>query len=171
MIAYVSVGVGTATLRRVDPKFLSAVLLGLVLPTGAVVSAAVNSALQSVRLSPANADVAAALNRSIYWESIQGLGSGFLFLVLVVSALITEMINRNFGRAAAWCMVAAGFSWLGLTHSPIFRWGAQPAYASGWLLAAAIAYSARWWRGDLAPAGTGTPTAIAGDTRPTIPVR
>ena len=153
MIAYVSVGVGTATLRRVDPKYLGAVLLGLVLPTGAVVSAAVNSALESVKLSPTNPEVAAALNRSIYWESIQGLGSGFLFLVLVVAALITEMINRNFGRAAAWCAIASVFSWLGLMHSPISRWGAQPVYAGGWLLAAAIAYSATWWRGDMAPAG------------------
>jgi hypothetical protein len=33
-------------------------------------------------------------------------------------------------------------------HSAIFRWGAQPMYALGWLVAAAIVYSARWWRGD-----------------------
>jgi len=172
MIAYVSVGVGAATLRRVDPKYLSAVLLGLVLPAGAVVSAAVNSALQSVRLSPSNADVAAALNRSIYWESIQGLGSGFLFLVLVVAALITEMINRNFRRAAAWCMVASGFSWLGLMHSQVFRWGAQPAYASGWLVAATIAYSATWWRGDDAASDSKLKaTGVEQDTRPPVPVR
>jgi AGZA family xanthine/uracil permease-like MFS transporter len=150
MIAYVSVGVGAATLRRVDPKYLSAVLLGLVLPTGAVVSAAVNSALLAVRLSPSSPDVQAALNRSIYWGSVQGLGSGFLFLVLVVASLITEMIDRSFGRAAMWCMVASVFSWLGLMHSAIFRWGAQPMYAIGWLAAAIIAYSARWWRGDIA---------------------
>jgi len=28
------------------------------------------------------------------------------------------------------------------------RWGAQPQYAVGWICAAAIVYSARWWRGD-----------------------
>jgi hypothetical protein len=28
------------------------------------------------------------------------------------------------------------------------RWGAQPDYALGWLAAAVIVYSARWWRGD-----------------------
>lgn len=149
MIAYVSVGVGTATLRRVDRKYLSAVLLGFVLPTGAVVSAAVNSALPALRLSATNPDVQSALNSSIYWSSLQGLSHGFLFLVLVVAALITEMIDRNFGRAAIWCLVAAVFSWLGMLHSAIFRWGAKPMYASGWLAAAAIVYSARWWRGDL----------------------
>ena len=151
MIAYVAIGVGRATLHRVDQKYLNAVLLGLVLPTGAVVGSAVSSALPALKLSIANPEVQAALNRSIYWSSIQGLGNGFLFLVLVVSALITEMIDRNFGRAALWCLIAATFSWFGLMHSPVLHWGAQPMYAAGWLAAAMIVFSARWWRGDLAP--------------------
>jgi AGZA family xanthine/uracil permease-like MFS transporter len=119
------------------------------LPAGVVVSSAVSSALPALKLSAANPEVQAALNRSIYWSSIQGLGNGFLFLVLVVSALITEMIDRNFGRAAIWCLIASVFSWFGLMHSPIMHWGAQPMYASGWLAAAFIVFSARWWRGDI----------------------
>jgi AGZA family xanthine/uracil permease-like MFS transporter len=150
MIAYVSIGVGTATLRRVDPKYLSVVLLGFVLPGGAVVAAAINSALPALQLSAANPGVQAALNRSIYWSSIQGLGNGFLFLILIVAALVTEAIDRRFGRAALWCLIAAVFSWFGLMHSALIRWGAQPDYAAGWLAVAAIVYSARWWRGDQA---------------------
>jgi adenine/guanine/hypoxanthine permease len=149
MIGYVAVGVGRATLHRVDQKYWNAMLLGLVLPTGAVVSSAVSSALPALKLSIQNPEVAGALNRSIYWSSLQGLGNGFLFLVLVVTALITEMIDRNFGRAAAWCLIAAVFSWFGLMHSPVMRWGAQPMYAAGWLAAAFIVFSARWWRGDV----------------------
>jgi adenine/guanine/hypoxanthine permease len=148
IIAYVSVGVGMATLRRVDPKYLSVVLLGFVLPAGAVVATAVNSALPALQLSAANPAVQAALNRSIYWSSIQGLGNGFLFLVLVVAAVLTEAIDRRFGRAAIWCALAAAFSWFGLMHSATIRWGAQPSYAIGWLAAAGIVYSARGWRGD-----------------------
>jgi len=148
MIAYVSVGVGMATLRRVDPKYVSVVLLGFVLPAGAVVAAAVNSALPALQISAANPGVQAALNRSIYWSSIQGLGNGFLFLVLVVASLLTEAIDRRFGRAAIWCLIAAVFSWFGLMHSALILWAAQPEYAAGWLAAAIIVYSARWWRGD-----------------------
>ncbi len=138
-----------ATMRRVEPKYLSAVLLGFVLPAGAVVATAMNSALPALRLSAANPAVEGALNRSIYWSSIQGLGNGFLFLVLVVASMIAETIDRRFGRAAIWCLIAAVFSWFGLMHSALLRWGAQPEYAVGWLAAAAIVYSARWWRGDV----------------------
>ncbi|MGP0071762.1 MAG: hypothetical protein ACLPWF_07500 [Bryobacteraceae bacterium] len=148
IIAYVSIGVGMATLRRVEPKYLGAVLLGFVLPAGAVVATAVNSALPALRLSAASPAVEAALNRSIYWLSVLGLGNGFLFLVLVVASAIAELIDRRFGRAAIWCLVASVFSWFGLMHSALLRWGAQPDYALGWLAAAAIVYSARWWRGD-----------------------
>ena len=149
IIAYVSIGVGMATLRRVDPKYLSAVLLGFVLPAGAVVATAINSALPALGLSAANPAVEGALNRSIYWSSVQGLGNGFLFLVLVVASMIAEMIDRRFGRAAIWCLIAAVFSWFGLMHSPLLRWAAQPDYALGWLAAGAVVYSARWWRGDV----------------------
>jgi len=151
MIAYISIGIGMATLRWVDRKYLSAVLLGFVLPTGAVVAAAVNTALPALKLSAAHLTVQAALDNSIYWSSLQGLGNGFLFFVLIVASLITEMIDRHFGRAAIWCVVAAVFSWFGMMHSPISRWGAQPMYAAGWLAASAIVYSTRWWRGDLQP--------------------
>ena len=149
IIAYVSVGVGMATLRRVDPKYYGAVLLGFVLPAGAVVATAVNSALPALKLSAVNPAVQTALNRSIYWSSVTGLGNGFLFLVLVVASIIAELIDRRFDRAALWCLAAAAFSWFGLMHSALMRWGAQPDYAAGWLAAALIVYLARWWRGDV----------------------
>ena len=145
IIAYVSIGVGTATIRRVETRYLSAVLLGFVLPAGAVVSAAVTSALPALQLSAADPAVRAALNRTIYWSAIQGLSNGFLFLVLVVASLVCEMIDRRFARGAVWCLIAAAFSWIGLMHSPVVRWGSQPDYAAGWLVAALIVYSARWW--------------------------
>jgi hypothetical protein len=71
-----------------------------------------------------------------------------LFLVLIVASTIAETIDRRFGRAAAWCLAAAAFSWFGLMHSATIRWAAGPVYAEGWLAAAAIVFSARWWRGD-----------------------
>jgi AGZA family xanthine/uracil permease-like MFS transporter len=151
MIAYVAVGVGMATLRRVQPKYWSVLLLGFVLTTGAVVSTTMNSALPALGLSAGNEQVAGALNRAIYWNSVQALGNGFLFLVLVVASMITEMIDRKFTRAAAWCVVASVFSWFGLMHSAAVRWGAQPQYAAGWLLAGAIIWSTPWWRGDSTP--------------------
>ncbi|HLI83531.1 MAG TPA: hypothetical protein VKV17_06410 [Bryobacteraceae bacterium] len=147
MVAYVSVGVGMATLNRVERKYHAAVLLGFLLPAGAVVASAIHSSLPALRLSAADIRVQTALNNSIYWASVEGLGNGFLFLVLVVAAIVTEAIDRNFHRAALWCAIAAVFSWFGLMHSSVVRWGAQPMYVAGWAAAGAVLFSARWWAG------------------------
>jgi len=34
-------------------------------------------------------------------------------------------------------------------HSAVIRRASQPDYAIGWLAAAAIVYSARWWSGGI----------------------
>ena len=80
-----------------------------------------------------------------------GLGNGFLLTILVVTAAIVEIIDRRFHRAAAWCIAAAAFSWVGLMHSATLAWGAQPMFAVGWLAAGAVMASARWWSGETRP--------------------
>ncbi|AFM21704.1 hypothetical protein Anamo_1079 [Acetomicrobium mobile DSM 13181] len=145
MIAYVSIGVGMATLGRVPRKYHNAVLLGFVIPCGAIVISALNSALSALGVQLSNPNVQTALNKSVYWSSLQGLSSGFLFLVLVVSAVLTELIDRHFTKAAIWCLIASAFSWVGLLHAARIGWGAAPQYALGWLVAAIIVYAARWW--------------------------
>jgi hypothetical protein len=77
---------------------------------------------------------------------------GSCFLVLVVASLITELINRNFGHAAIWCLVAAAFSWVGMMHSATFRWSTTDVRRR-MVSRSAIVYSARWWRGDVHIAG------------------
>ena len=128
---------------------------GVVLPAGAVVTGAPNSALPALRLSAADPEVQAALNRSIYWSSVQGLGNGFLFLVLVVAALIRKRLT---GILAARHLVPLGLRFLlgWLMHSAVLRWKAEPMYAAGWLVAAAIVYSARWWGGRPSVEGGGS---------------
>jgi len=44
-------------------------------------------------------------------------------------AMITEMIDRNFGRAAIWCLIAADFLLVWIDAFRILEWGAQPMYA------------------------------------------
>jgi AGZA family xanthine/uracil permease-like MFS transporter len=149
MLAYISVGVGRTTLNRIDRKYYSAALLGFIIPAGAVVMLAINGALPALHVSLADPMVQATLNRVVYWNSMQGLGNGFLMLVLVITAMISLVIDRQFAKAAAWCLAASAFSWIGLMHSATARWGAQPTYALGWLIAAIMVFSAQWWKGDV----------------------
>lgn len=145
MVAYVAIGVGGAALKRVEPPYYPVLLLGLVLPTGAVIMGTLNSALSALRLSPSDPAVFRALEDSIYWSSVQGLGQGFLFLVLVVAAVTTCLIEKKFAAAARWCAVAALASWVGVMHAPRLAWGAAPDYALGWAALALLTRTAPWW--------------------------
>jgi hypothetical protein len=59
--------------------------------------------------------------------------------------VITGLVNRNFRHAATWCAITSVFFWFGLMHSDVMRWAAQPRFAVGWLSAAVLMYSGRWW--------------------------
>ena len=72
-------------------KYLSVVLLGLCASGGRGSGGCDQFGAARAATPAANPGVQAALNRSIYWSSIQGLGNGFLFLVLVVSSLLAEI--------------------------------------------------------------------------------
>jgi hypothetical protein len=57
-------------------------------------------------------------------------------------------MNRNFGRAAIWCMVASVFL-VGIDAFRAVSLGAQPAYAAGARTGAVVGFSAKWLRGDV----------------------
>jgi AGZA family xanthine/uracil permease-like MFS transporter len=48
------------------------------------------------------------------------LEQGFIFSSMILAAATVAIIERQFLRAAAWCWVAAGLSFLGLMHS--YQW-------------------------------------------------
>ncbi len=80
------------------------------------------------------------------------LDQGFIFTAMILSAATVYLIERQFARAALWCLAAAALSAVGLMHSyvltpadavaafgePAWRW------AIGYAAMAALFFSARW---------------------------
>jgi hypothetical protein len=61
---------------------------------------------------------------SICWPSVQGLGNGFLSLVLIVAAIVTEAIDCHQPRSAK-VPDSAGFSWVGLAAVAVVVFSAK----------------------------------------------
>jgi AGZA family xanthine/uracil permease-like MFS transporter len=85
------------------------------------------------------------------------LEQGFIFTAMILSAVTVHLIERNFVRAALWCLAAAALSGVGLMHSCAFTaadtigsFGA-PAwpYAAAYTAMAAIFLAARWLAVDV----------------------
>jgi len=111
-------------LAGVEPKYRAAVLLGFLFPVGAVVSIAMNSALPALKPLPASPAVQNALKARFAGRQVQGLGNGFLFLVLIVAAIVTEAIDCHQPRSAK-VPDSAGFSWVGLAAVAVVVFSAK----------------------------------------------
>lgn len=145
LIAFVAIGVGLSALRSTPDRYHGMLLLAFVLPGASVVASAVSAATGALDVSPESAAVASALNRAVHWDSLQAMAGGFLLFVLVVASALVHMIDRRFNAAALWCVTGAVLTWFGVLHSSSLGWAATPEASAGWVLAAAVMFSARWW--------------------------
>ena len=84
---------------------------------------------------------------TIFWDSVQGLGHGFLFLVLVIAAMISETIDRRLQPSSLMVHYRSCVLVVRIDALSPDSLGLKPAYAEGWLAAAVILYTARWWAG------------------------
>ncbi len=75
------------------------------------------------------------------------LEQGFIFTAMVLAATTAEILDRNFRRAAAWCLGASALSFVGLMHAYAWTpgdtvvslgWGTGASWAVSYLGAAAV---------------------------------
>jgi len=143
---WVAVEVGATAIKAVPARHRPALLFGLLVPAGYLLSAPVTSSLLALHLDPASPSISAALERAIYWQAALGLADGFLLIALVAAAVIVSLIDRRYSAATAWGLVGSILSWFGVIHSARVGWRAAPAYALGWLVVAVLVFAARWYR-------------------------
>lgn len=115
-------------------------------------------------LAEGNTALIESLNRSDIWaEGAFALEQGFIFASMVLAAVTVCVIERRLLRAAAWCLVAAALSAVGLMHS--YAWtagdtviaflgtgeggvldflGRTAPWSTAYLALGAVLLSARW---------------------------
>jgi adenine/guanine/hypoxanthine permease len=83
----------------------------------------------------------------VHADGLFALEQGFIFTAMILAAVTVAVIEGQFNRAAAWCVVASGLSWVGLMHGwdwaiadTVLKvgWGAAPGAAGAYLVAALI---------------------------------
>ncbi|WP_339805227.1 NCS2 family permease [uncultured Marinobacter sp.] len=64
------------------------------------------------------------------------LGHGAMFTAILLGAMAVSVIDRQFRRAVAFALFAAGFSFIGLMHAPKLGFYAAPDFVHGYLMMA-----------------------------------
>lgn len=97
-----------------------------------------------------------AFNAADTWiHGAFALEQGFIFVSMVLSAVVVYIIERQFARGAVWCLVAVALSCVGLMHSYAWTpsdtviamrlsWPWENPWALGYATLAAVLLLARW---------------------------
>ncbi len=86
------------------------------------------------------------------------LEQGLIFSAMILAAMTVHIIEREFGKAGLWTLVAAILAWFGLIHSyrwtPVdtvlnLGWGTGAAWSTSYILLTILLFYAQWLhRGD-----------------------
>jgi adenine/guanine/hypoxanthine permease len=71
-------------------------------------------------------------------SAIVVMGQGAMFMAILLGAMTVSVIDHQFRRAATFAIIAAGFSFVGLMHSPELAFNAAPEFVMGYLAMALL---------------------------------
>lgn len=69
-----------------------------------------------------------------------------MFMAIFLGAMTVSVIDHQFRRAAAFAVMAAGFSFVGLMHAPELAFNAAPDFVMGYLAMAVLFIYFEWQR-------------------------
>ena len=161
LVLYVGIVVCAQSFEVTDRRYTPAVIVGLLPAFAAYVALVIKHSMGVVQavsgatfLKPELLGQMASL-RNFFADGLFALGQGYIFTSMVLTATVIYVIDRNYDRAAIWCLVGAILAWFGVTsdhlltgmddigqlHVPIPVWN---VWVTGYVLMAAVVYSCKW---------------------------
>ena len=161
LVLYVGIVVCAQSFEVTDRRYTPAVVVGLLPAFAAYVALVIKHSMGVVQavsgatfLKPELPGQLASL-RNFFADGLFALGQGYIFTCMVLTATVIYVIDRNYDRAAIWCLVGATLAWFGVTsehqltgmdvigqlHLPIPVWN---VWVTGYVLMAAVVYSCKW---------------------------
>jgi len=123
IVVWVGIIITVQAFQVVPPKHFVAVVVGCFPAIAAWVALIAKNALRATGYgAPGGPTFSPALLEAFrhdrfYLEGAFALEQGFIYCALLWSAVTYFIVEREFTRAARWCLVAAGLALLGLMHS------------------------------------------------------
>lgn len=161
LVLYIGLVVCAQGFEVTDKRYTVALVVGLLPAFAAYVTLVVKHSLSVAKavsgIAMITPDLAArfAVQRNFFAEGLFALGQGYIFTCMVLTTIVMYIIDRNYPRAAVWCLVGALLAWFGVTHThviagddvlghlnlPIPIWN---SWATGYVLMAVVVYLCRW---------------------------
>ena len=161
LVLYVGIVVCAQSFEVAERRYTPAVVVGLLPAFAAYVALVLKHSFGVVQvvsgatfLTPELPARMSSL-RNFFADGLFALGQGYIFTCMVLTAMVIYVIDRDYNRAAIWCLVGAALAWFGVTsehqmtgtdvvgqlHLPVPVWN---TWVTGYLLMAFVVYACKW---------------------------
>jgi AGZA family xanthine/uracil permease-like MFS transporter len=157
IVLWIGIVITAQAFQATPARHAPAVVVGLLPGVAAWGALLLKNGLRAAGMGPPNGEAfgPAVIDRLLLSDTWAhgafALEQGFILTSMVLAAATAEVIDQRFGRAAAWCLAAAGLAAGGLIHSYRFTAGdtavaLAPAWdwAAGYLAMGILFLIARW---------------------------
>ena len=161
LVLYIGIVVCAQSFEVTDMRYAPALVVGLLPAFAAYVtlvvkhSLGVASSISGVAFFTPALTTQFATQRNFFAEGLFALGSGYIFTCMVLTATVMYVIDRDYSRAAVWCLIGAVLACFGVIHAheiaandvqghlnlPLPIWN---IWATGYVLMAAVVYACKW---------------------------
>jgi adenine/guanine/hypoxanthine permease len=117
VLLYIGLVIGAQAFRVVPRAYYPAVVLAMVPNLAAWASGYIDSALSAAGTSAAQVGEAKLSAAGLVYDGLHTLGNGAILAGMVLGGIAVFLIDRRFVRAAAFCLVGAALSIVGLIHA------------------------------------------------------
>ena len=164
ILLFVGLIIGSQAFRETPRAHAPAIVLGILPHLCHWGGELVRDTLGAAGIGEVTPAVMARLSQSnVALQAFDVVGGGAVLTGIVLTSIAVYVIDRKLWAAAAFCVVGAGFSAVGLMHSAKLQLAASPWIPIAYLALGLLMVFARLLRpaGKAAPAGQGAPAAEA----------
>jgi adenine/guanine/hypoxanthine permease len=135
VLLYIGLVIASQAFRVVPKAYYPAVVLAMVPNLAAWASGYIDDALHAAGTTAAHVGSAALSSAGVVYDGLHTLGNGAVLAGMVLGAIAVFLIDRRFLRAAAFCMLGAGLTIVGLIHGNEVHIFTDASIALGYALA------------------------------------
>ncbi len=164
ILLYIGMLIGAQAFQETPRSHAPAVILSLVPQVAAWGKLQIDSALGAAGTNAAALGLDKLGQVGVLYHGLEVMGSGAILVSLVLAAITACMIDRAFGKAAAFALAGAVLTFFGLMHSEAIGVAKMPLVALSYLGVAGILYACARTQ-----SAASVPTAPPGETHATAP--
>jgi AGZA family xanthine/uracil permease-like MFS transporter len=138
ILLYIGLVIGAQAFQAVPAKHAPAVVLAIIPNIAAWGQTQIDGALNAAGTSASQLGMAKLGATGVVYHGMELLGGGAVLAGLMLGAIATFIIDRDFMKAAGYSLVAAVLSFFGFIHGAQLAWMASPMVALGYVLLGAI---------------------------------